>query len=46
MKEYQEALVLRGQVLKLQKPGNRVFGVFAGWFNKTRPFIGYGKNLL
>ena len=46
MKEYQEALLLRNQVLKLQKPGDRVFGVFSNWFKTRKPFIGYGKHLL
>lgn len=46
MKEYQEALVLRSQVLKLQRPGDRVFGVFSKWFSTRNPFVGYGKLLL
>ena len=32
--------------MKLQKPGDRVFGVFSNWLSKARPFIGYGKHLL
>ena len=32
--------------MKLQRPGNRVFGVFSNWFSKARPFVGYGRNLL
>ena len=46
MKAYQEALVLRDQVLKLQTPGARAFGAFANWFDKFRPFVGHGKRLL
>ena len=46
MKEYQEALVLRDRVLKLQTPGARAFGAFAHWFDKSRPLVGHGKRLL
>ena len=46
MKEYQEALVLRSQVLSLQKPSDRVFGVFSQWFRTRKPFTGNGKQLL
>lgn len=46
MREYQEGLVLRSKVLKLRKPGDRVFGVFSNWFRTKKPFIGHGKHLL
>ena len=46
IKEYQEALVRQNQVLKMQKPGNRVYDVYSKWLNKNKPLIGYGKNLL
>lgn len=46
MKEYQEALILRSQVLKLQRPSDRVFGVFSNWFSTRKPFSGCGKHLL
>lgn len=46
MKEYQEALVLRNQVLKLQTPGDRAFTAFSNWFNKFKPFVGHAQQLL
>jgi hypothetical protein len=41
-----EALLLQSQVLQLSKPSSRVFHVFQNWFEKERPFVGYGRDLL
>jgi hypothetical protein len=32
--------------MKLQQPSNRVYAVFSGWFERKRPFVGYGRDLL
>lgn len=41
-----EALLLQSQVSKLSKPSNRVSRVFQNWFEKERPFVGYGYKIL
>ncbi|KAI9712601.1 MAG: hypothetical protein M1828_001667 [Chrysothrix sp. TS-e1954] len=46
LKEYQKALLLRSEVLKLRRPTSRVFEVFSGWFEHAQPFIGTGRTLL
>lgn len=46
MKEYQEALVLRQNVLTVQIPSDRAFGAFSNWFKKFRPFMGLAEQLL
>lgn len=38
--------MLRGQVLKLQKPSDRALRAFSNWFNTARPFVSYKKSLL
>jgi hypothetical protein len=40
------ALLLQSQVLKLSKPSTRVFRVFQNWFERERPFVGYGHDIL
>lgn len=42
----EEALLLQSRVLKLPKPSARVFQVFRNWFERERPFVGYGNDLL
>lgn len=41
-----EALLLQSQILDLSKPDKRAFRVFQDWFERRRPYIGYGCNLL
>ncbi|KZL73222.1 hypothetical protein CT0861_10886, partial [Colletotrichum tofieldiae] len=45
-KEYQDALIRQNQIMKLEKPNDRVFRVLKGWFESEQPFIGYGSKLL
>ena len=40
-----EALLLQSSVINLQTPGARVLAAITGWFNMTRPFVGYTLDL-